>query len=163
SLRRSRSRPGYASGRRSASPPPRGRPGRAQYVCQPYLLIHSHDWPDLDRASAWPAFGHVERLIEVGYSDLGIASDDLVALNERPVADDGLAVDLEAHSSCSIRRRQLVARADLRRIFGEPATDTLILGVPSFLSHRFPGLLLLAGSTKQKHVLHAKDLLVSVT
>src|SRR5205823_4335755 len=77
-------------------------------------------------------------------------------LDERAVADDWLAIDLEAHSGCRIRRLKLIARAELRGMFRQPATDEVVLGVSSFLAQGFPGVLLLRSSAKQKNVLHSE-------
>lgn len=78
------------------------------------------DRPDLDRASGRPRPGHRQRGVEVVDFDLHVATDHLVALEEWPVRDDGVAI-VTPSDGCRVRRpTQLVATGDLRAMLVEP-------------------------------------------
>ena len=85
---------------------------------------------------------------------LRVAADDLVALDERAVAYDGLPIPLEAHHGRGVRGLELIAGAEPGGIFGELAAHVGVLRAARFFAHLLPGLLLFARPAKQKNILH---------
>src|SRR6185295_6737706 len=65
---------------------------------------------NLYSAAAGPALRHRQSLVEVGHLDLGVAADQLVPFDERPVADQRLAAAV-AHGRGRLPRLELVRTA----------------------------------------------------
>src|SRR5438105_423742 len=107
----------------------------------------------LDDATARPALGDSDRLIQVGDIEDAVSPDGFLGFGERSVGDDRLPA-IQLHGGGSVHRLQLVAiddlafSAELAPPLADPAEDLLLL----CLGDAFPGPLL---ADQQHHVLHA--------
>src|SRR5438093_5455023 len=72
------------------------------------MLLSRDDRADLDGPPTRPGLRHIERFVEIGYVDLSVASDDLIALHEGPVSDERFPVRCESNRGGCVRPLQLV-------------------------------------------------------
>src|SRR5437899_6524956 len=108
---------------------------------------------DLDQPTRRPSLRHLDCLVKVGYGDLGIAADRLLAFDEGSVGDHGFAV-VELDGGRRPLRLEFVAAGDLAPVFLKPLVERGIGGLPLGLRHRFPLLCPLLRLAEQQYVFH---------
>jgi hypothetical protein len=106
-------------------------------------------------AATGPAFRHRQGLVEIGDLDLGIAADQLVSFDERPVADQWLATTV-THRRRRLPRLELVRTTDLRLILGEPLANLAEAGAKLLRRQTVERILIGLRPAKEKYVVHPR-------
>jgi hypothetical protein len=113
--------------------------------------------PDLDRATAGPPLRHRQRRIQISDVDLGVPTDELVALQKRSVDDQRVAA-AEAHGRSRLPRLQIVRCRNHAAVLLEPPPNPGVSLCEVLMRKGVKGGLILGRTAEQQHILHRSSI-----